>query len=429
MSASLSAIVGADIHYKEAVTSLGNKQTITCTEDIYSDKGVKLVAKGVKIDSKVYANLVKHKLQKDFDENITIDDAITISTVISDIAALVFSSQTLSKLSGDMTEAVSIEDILSTHTLPDNIALKLTAVKSERQNLYNHSLIVVYLAYYLASKSEQAVETITTTLLAALFHDLGLIHLEPALFEEGKKLTQNEYKYLHVHVIISDLLLTNHPVYQSGVSNAVLEHHERLDGSGYPSGKSSDLISVPGQILAIAVVMTSGFNNEGECAHAKELSMLLTLNRKKLNPEFYQPWQRLFNNEEPDSKATENYSDSELIAQSFQLNKILKEWLSILERLPSSYLIEFIDCYIGGINNNIIESGMNIDDSDYLASVMEEDKTMSIFFHLHMKEHTWQLQNLLAELNRRHLFQRTQQDTQIGPWLNSIIQFSNMSTI
>ena len=82
-----------------------------------------------------------------------------------------------------------------------------------------------------------------------------------------------------------------------------------------------------------------------------------------------------------------------------------------------------------GINNNIIESGMNIDDSDYLASVMEEDKTMSIFFHLHMKEHTWQLQNLLAELNRRHLFQRTQQDTQIGPWLNSIIQFSNMSTI
>jgi hypothetical protein len=52
MSASLSDVVATDIHYKQAVTSLGNKQTITCSEDIYPDKGVKLVAKGVKIDSK-----------------------------------------------------------------------------------------------------------------------------------------------------------------------------------------------------------------------------------------------------------------------------------------------------------------------------------------------------------------------------------------
>jgi hypothetical protein len=428
MSASLSDVVGTDIHYKEAVTSLGNKQTITCSEDIYSDKGVKLVAKGVKIDSKVYANLVKHKLQKDFDENITIDDPITISIVISDIATLVSSSQTLSKLTNDMTEAVSIGDLLSTHTFPENIALKLTAVKSERKNLYNHSLTVLYLSYFLATKSGQNQETITMVLLAALFHDLGLLHLDPALFEKNKALTPDEIKFLHVHVIISDLLLTNHPDYQSGVSNAVIEHHERLDGSGYPTGKSSGQISVPGQILAITEVMASRFNNEAECADVKELSMLLTLNNKKLASEFYQHWQRLFNNEEPDNKTTENYSDSELIAQSLQLNKILKEWLSIVQRLPSSNLIEFIDSYIEAIHSNLLESGMNINDSNYLASVIEEDRTMSIFFHFHMKEYAWQLKNLLAELNRRKLFQRTQQDTQIGPWLNVVIQFSNIKT-
>jgi len=42
------------------------------------------------------------------------------------------------------------------------------------------------------------------------------------------------------------------------------------------------------------------------------------------------------------------------------------------------------------IHSNLLESGMNINDSNYLASVIEEDRTMSIFFHFHMKEYAWQ---------------------------------------
>lgn len=422
METSLTYHVGKDLHYKEAVTSLGNKKTITCSQDIYSETGAKLVAKGAKIDSKVYAKLIKHKLQQDLDENITLDEPITLSTIFSDITALVSSSQTLSKISDDIPDAPPIKALLRDHVFPNNIALKLTVLKSERRSIYNHTLTVLYLAYYQASKADLDKETITTTVLAALFHDLGLIHIDPRLFKDNRKLTNNEHKFLHVHVIISHLLLAKHPVYQPDVTTAVIEHHERLDGSGYPSGMRAGAISIPGQILAIAVVMSSKFNDAAECFLLEELSLLLTMNSKKLNSEFYKPWQKLFMNNEPNNEGKNNYSDSSLVAEACQLNKIIKEWLSIARRLPSSILIDFIGSYVDALNNNLLQSGMNIDSPEHLISMIDQDRTVGLHFSFILKEASWQLNNLLAELNRRKLYQQTQQDTQLGPWLNSVLQ-------
>jgi HD-GYP domain-containing protein (c-di-GMP phosphodiesterase class II) len=425
----LSYDVGKDLHYKKSVTALGNQKTITCTEDIYADNGAKLVAKGTKVDSKVYASLVKHKLQKDLDESIALEDPITVSIVTSDIEALISSSQTLSKLNNAIPEATPIKDFISEHIFPENIALKLTVAKSEHNNLYNHSLVVLCLSYYLASMAELDNASITSTLLAALFHDIGLLHIDPDLFETNKRLSDDDRKFLHVHVIISHVLLNKYEPYQAGISDAILEHHERLDGSGYPSGKHSAEISIPGQVLAIAEVMASKFNDQGECLLTEELSLLLNLNNHKLSPEIYKHWLWLFNDNGSDNDEHESYSDSELLTQSRQLNKIIKEWQSIIQRLPNSDLIEFIGNYIKIIDNNFAQAGMMINDLENLTQIMEQDKTVKLHFHIIQKESNWQLNNLITELSRRNLYQRAQQDTQLGPWLNAVIQFSNREII
>ena len=68
---------------------------------------------------------------------------------------------------------------------------------------------------------------------------------------------------------------------------------------------------------------------------------------------------------------------------------------------------------------------MNIDNSEHLTSIIEQDRTINLHFHFILKESSWQLNNLLTELNRRKLYQQTQQDTQIGPWLNSVLTHIN----
>lgn len=70
-----------------------------------------------------------------------------------------------------------------------------------------------------------------------------------------------------------------------------------------------------------------------------------------------------------------------------------------------------------------------INDLENLTQIMEQDKTVKLHLHIIQKESSWQLDNLLTELNRRNLYQRAQQDTQIRPWLSSVLQFSNREII
>lgn len=415
---------GTDSHYKSSITTFGNKQVVTCAEDIYSEDNVKLIAKGTKVDSKAYATLIKHKLQLPLDESLTTENTCSIQTIIEDATHLMDSSTTLKQFLAKTSPSQSIADLLSEHRFPESIAFKLTIAKSEFPDLYQHSLVVVCLCYYLSQNIEIEASTITQTLLAALFHDIGLLHIDSTLFQHQRPLSNEERKFLHVHVIVSHLLINSHDCYQGEIANAILEHHERIDGSGYPNGKSFTTLSLGGQILAIAEVMASKFDSNGECQQLEELSLLLKMNYAKLNHDIYKHWlwhyAEIENTQEPSSA----YSDSHLIAQSRQLNKIINHWYGLISHLPSSPLISFIGAYINTVHDNFNQAGMTIDDADYLTTLMEQDNVVRQHFHIILNESCWQLNNLLSELNRRKLFQQAQQDTQIGPWLNTVVQLS-----
>ena len=102
--------IGHDTHYKKLVSTLGEKQNITTTGDIYSDQGQKLIAKGTKINERVSAQLLKHKLQSPLDDSLTIDEPVTVKTIVDDITELVESSKTLSSLYNNLTDTESIEN-------------------------------------------------------------------------------------------------------------------------------------------------------------------------------------------------------------------------------------------------------------------------------------------------------------------------------
>lgn len=89
--------------------------------------------------------------------------------------------------------------------------------------------------------------------LAAMVHDVGQINVPAEILCRPGKLSSNEY-----------LLIKQHP--QTGydtlkdiqfpwpIATIVLQHHERLDGSGYPQGLKGDQILLESQIMAVADV-------------------------------------------------------------------------------------------------------------------------------------------------------------------------------
>ncbi len=93
--------------------------------------------------------------------------------------------------------------------------------------------------------------------LAAIAHDYGKIYLEDLTFLTKKgPLTPDEYREVQRHPSLGASKLGNHPHLRE-VCRLVAEHHEKWDGTGYPSRLAGDAISLPGRILCVVEVFDS----------------------------------------------------------------------------------------------------------------------------------------------------------------------------
>ena len=90
--------------------------------------------------------------------------------------------------------------------------------------------------------------------VAGYLHDIGKIIVPIEILVKPTKLTIKEFELVKEHVDAGYYLL-NEISFPWPVANVVLEHHERLDGSGYPKGLKGDEISMGGRIMAVADVV------------------------------------------------------------------------------------------------------------------------------------------------------------------------------
>ena len=88
--------------------------------------------------------------------------------------------------------------------------------------------------------------------LAALLHDIGQLRLPLNLIRKVQIFTHEEHKLMQAHCEMGVAVLNQFPDIPDESKRMILEHHERLDGSGYPKGLRGHHISELTQILSIA---------------------------------------------------------------------------------------------------------------------------------------------------------------------------------
>jgi putative nucleotidyltransferase with HDIG domain len=87
--------------------------------------------------------------------------------------------------------------------------------------------------------------------VGGLVHDLGKIGVPDGVLNKPEKLTEPEMDIIRQHPAAGASVLKSHPLYDL-VSAAILEHHERYDGSGYPDKRNGSDLTIIGRILAVA---------------------------------------------------------------------------------------------------------------------------------------------------------------------------------
>ncbi|WP_158509633.1 HD-GYP domain-containing protein [Limnochorda pilosa] len=87
-------------------------------------------------------------------------------------------------------------------------------------------------------------------LYGAFLHDLGKVRVPDAILKKPGALTENEWAVMKQHTIFGREMLARTPL--AGAAPILEQHHERLDGSGYPYGLKGDAIRLDAQIVAVA---------------------------------------------------------------------------------------------------------------------------------------------------------------------------------
>ena len=117
-----------------------------------------------------------------------------------------------------------------------------------------HQQRVAQLAVAIAIKRNLSAKQVEDTRLAGLLHDIGKICVPAELLAKPTALTESEFGLIRRHPEVSRDILGSIE-FANGIAKTAYQHHERLDGSGYPEGLSGDDIGIAARILAVADVV------------------------------------------------------------------------------------------------------------------------------------------------------------------------------
>lgn len=186
--------------------------------------------------NRTYVNSIE-SMQKSFNKIISGEDEIDINDMLKETNLILSESRNGAHLMEMLHGIRNYDDITYVHSI-------------------NVSLICSIFAGWLKLSAE---DTKTLT-LCGLLHDLGKILMPEAIIKKKDKLTNAEYEMIKTHTFRGFQALKDQPV-DIRVKFAVLMHHERTDGSGYPNGFVAEQIDDFAKIVAIADVYDAMTSN------------------------------------------------------------------------------------------------------------------------------------------------------------------------
>lgn len=125
----------------------------------------------------------------------------------------------------------------------------LIRISGKSSHLIDHtvnilSITLQYCFYHNLSESD-----IKLLGICALLHDIGSIELQREIVESEEMLTDDQFEIFKTHTLKGFKFIKKHSYFESDIALVALEHHEKIDGSGYPNGKTA--ISEISQLIGI----------------------------------------------------------------------------------------------------------------------------------------------------------------------------------
>ncbi|WP_409304837.1 HD domain-containing phosphohydrolase [Peribacillus sp. SCS-155] len=121
--------------------------------------------------------------------------------------------------------------------------------KKDRYTLKHSERVSVY-AMKIAKSLKLSKERLENLYIASLLHDVGKINTPEEILNKPGKLTDEEFAIIKRHPLDGAAMVKH--LYYDGIAEIIEQHHERLNGTGYPHGLKGDEILLEARIIAVS---------------------------------------------------------------------------------------------------------------------------------------------------------------------------------
>ena len=245
------AFSSANPHALAAILEASETKRIIAATDIFDISGTKLWASNQPVSASLQRKLLDRQLRQPLESCLVVEDGVSPLTLVQALQTLVEGDTALAPMLRPHGARLAREAAqLPLHPVA---ALLLTAAQKARPQAFEHAVAAMALNGALMAGNGGDTPEIRLAMLCGLLHDIGEMYIAPqhGEAEADRDLDFISYQQLVVHPHVGQLLLGQLTHYPSAVARAVAEHHERLDGSGYPRALHENAISPQGRLLAV----------------------------------------------------------------------------------------------------------------------------------------------------------------------------------
>ena len=241
---------------------------------------------------------------RDHFEEWFVDDAVPIHN-----KAAMLSEVVRNVLSEEFTRNDTSRIVLASKQLGEQIAkfatdksltgAELCQILHHDFGTFTHSGNVAFYCSLLASELGYSGESLSDIVTGGLLHDLGKLDIDERILNKPGKLDELEFRTIKDHPLAGFRRLTRSNEATQVQLLMTYQHHERLDGKGYPVGICGDEIDITSRICTVADVfeaMTSNRPYRGPIPHNQVLEIMAESVDLAFDKEVFQCWSSVVKN-------------------------------------------------------------------------------------------------------------------------------------
>ena len=389
---------GGDGAFLRAVTAYGDRKSLIASQPIYSANGIKLLDTGARIDSRIFDRLFNHDLNEPIDGCVASEEPLRGDAMAARARELVAQSTLLAHFEGLLgARAGRLWSVLADCSLPPAIQTRLTVVSETDVELYEHTLRAAFAAMFIGIQAGMSDRDLEILAVAALLHDIGMMHVDPEQLAKGKPLDAAGRRMLYAHPLTAEMIVRREPGISPMVAAAVAQHHERLDGTGYPRGLKDEAICKHARILMLVEVLAAVIESGRENCDL-QISMILRLNHGSFDTQFSAVvLQALPQLALPQGGAHFNREEYERVMSLFDYWDLLSAGAHFATGSADAQLDE----RIGRLKKWLAETGIGSGRSSAAVAAGEEAASVGMELQAIARELLWHLRQIAMGLQQR----------------------------